>query len=153
MWWFSAAETLPTTAPAPPCAWVPRAWTLPAVEAEAVMTSTPEEREEAAEEGVVLHDAYAFTSINESEEGSGKVGSITINKIAKFYFDENHRAVTELVEGGELTLPADYVIFAVGQKPEDTRDIGHRAHARSVRGGRRGSTARARRASSPPVTP
>ncbi|SES94384.1 NADPH-dependent glutamate synthase beta chain [Olsenella sp. KH3B4] len=94
------------------------------LEAEAVMTSTPEEREEAAEEGVVLHDAYAFTSINESEEGSGKVGSITINKIAKFYFDENHRAVTELVEGGELTLPADYVIFAVGQKPEDTRDMG-----------------------------
>ena len=94
------------------------------LEAEAVMTSTPEEREEAAEEGVVLHDAYAFTSINESEEGSGKVGSITINKIAKFYFDENHRAVTELVEGGELTLPADYVIFAVGQKPEDMCDMG-----------------------------
>ena len=26
---------------------------------------------------------------------------MTIHKIAKFYFDENHRAVTELVEGGE----------------------------------------------------
>ena len=88
------------------------------LEAEAVMTSTPEEREEAAEEGVVLHDAYAFTSIN--DDGTGKVGSMTIHKIAKFYFDENHRAVTELVEGGELTLPADYVIFGVGQKPEDT---------------------------------
>jgi NADPH-dependent glutamate synthase beta subunit-like oxidoreductase len=88
------------------------------LEAEAVMTSTPEEREEAAEEGVVLHDAYAFTSIN--DDGTGKVGSMTIHKIAKFYFDEDHRAVTELVEGGELTLPADYVIFGVGQKPEDT---------------------------------
>ena len=88
------------------------------LEAEAVMTSTPEEREEAAEEGIVLHDAYAFTSIN--DDGTGKVGSMTIHKIAKFYFDENHRAVTELVEGGELTLPADYVIFGVGQKPEDT---------------------------------
>ena len=94
------------------------------LEAENVMTSTPEEREEAAEEGIILHDAYAFTSINETEEGSGKVGSITIHKIAKFKFDENHRAVTELVEGGELTLPADHVIFAVGQKPEDTRDMG-----------------------------
>ena len=86
------------------------------------MTSTPEEREEAAEEGVVLHDAYAFTSIN--DDGTGKVGSMTIHKIAKFYFDENHRAVTELVEGGELTLPADYVIFGVGQKPEDTMGFG-----------------------------
>ncbi len=94
------------------------------LEAEAVMTSTPEERAEAAEEGVVLHDAYAFTSINESEPGSGRVGSMTIHKIARFYFDENHRAVTELVEGGELTIPADHVIFAVGQKPEDTVGMG-----------------------------
>ena len=92
------------------------------LEAEDVMTSTPEEREEAAEEGIVLHDAYAFTSIN--DDGTGKVGSMTIHKIAKFYFDENHRAVTELVEGGELTLPADYVIFGVGQKPEDTMGFG-----------------------------
>ena len=94
------------------------------LEAEDKMTSTPEERAEAAEEGVVLHDAYAFTSINETEPGSGKVGSMTIHKIAKFYFDENHKAVTELVEGGEITLPADYVIFAVGQKPEDTAGMG-----------------------------
>jgi NADPH-dependent glutamate synthase beta subunit-like oxidoreductase len=49
---------------------------------------------------------------------------MTIHKIAKFYFDENHRAVTELVEGGELTLPADYIIFGVGQKPEDTMGYG-----------------------------
>lgn len=88
------------------------------------MTSTPEERSEAAEEGVELHDAYAFISINESEPGSGRVGSVTLNKIAKFYFDENHKAVTELVEGGELTLPADHVIFAVGQKPEGTTEMG-----------------------------
>ena len=32
--------------------------------------------------------------------------------------------MTELVEGDGLTLPADYVIFAVGQKPEDTSDMG-----------------------------
>ena len=88
------------------------------------MTSTPEEREEAAEEGVELHDAYAFTSIDESEPGSGRVGSVTLHKIARFYFDEEHRPVTELVEGGELTLPADHVIFAVGQRPEGTADMG-----------------------------
>ena len=92
------------------------------LEAEAAMTSTPEEREEAAEEGIVLHDAYAFTSIN--DDGSGKVGSMTIHKIERFYFDENRQAHTELVEGGELTLPADYVIFGVGQRPEDTVGFG-----------------------------
>ena len=94
------------------------------LEALEAMTSTPEEREEAAEEGVVLHDAYAFTSIDGSEDDPGKVGSVTIHKIERFYFDENHRAVTELVEGGELTLPADYVIFGVGQKPEGTAEMG-----------------------------
>lgn len=88
------------------------------------MTSTPEERAEGAEEGVELHDAYAFTSINEVEPGSGRVGSVTIHKIERFSFDENHRAVTELVEGGELTLPADHVFFAVGQRPEGTAEMG-----------------------------
>lgn len=94
------------------------------LEAEDRMTSTPEERKEAAEEGIVLHDAHAFNSIDESPEKPGFVGGMTIQKISRFYFDENHRAVTELVEGSELTLPADYVIFAVGQKPEDTPVMG-----------------------------
>ena len=94
------------------------------LEAQDAMTSTPEERAEAAEEGVVLHDAYAFTSINETEDGSGKVGSMTIHKIERFYFDENHRAVTELLDGGEKTIDADCVIFAVGQKPEGTAQMG-----------------------------
>lgn len=88
------------------------------------MTSTPEEREEAAEEGVALHDGYAFTSINPADGDPGRVGSITIHKIERFYFDEDHRAVTELVEGGELTIPADHVIFAVGQRPEGTATMG-----------------------------
>ena len=73
---------------------------------------------------MVLHDAYAFTSINETEDGSGKVGSMTIHKIERFYFDENHRAVTELLDGGEKTIDADCVIFAVGQKPEGTAQMG-----------------------------
>lgn len=94
------------------------------LEAEGQMTSTAEERAEAAEEGITLHDAYAFTSINEDVPGSGVVGSVSLNKIARFYFDENHRAVTELVEGGERVLPADHVIFAVGQRPEGTADMG-----------------------------
>ncbi len=80
MSWFSAVETsLYDCARTAVRLGATRTW--PRLEAEAVMTSTPEEREEAAEEGVVLHDAYAFTSINEFEKDSGKVGSITI-KIA-----------------------------------------------------------------------
>ena len=97
---------------------------LACLEAEAAMTSTPEERAEAAEEGVALHDAHAFTSINEATGNPGHVGSMTIHKIERFYFDESHRAVTELLEGGELTVDVDRVIFAVGQKPEGTAAMG-----------------------------
>lgn len=87
------------------------------------MTSTPEERHEGAEEGVVLYDGYSFVSINESESNPRSVGSVTLHKIKKFYFDENRQPVTELVEGGELTLPASHVIFAVGQRPEGTNEM------------------------------
>jgi len=94
------------------------------LEARPVMTAALDEIEEGEEEGVILHDAYGFDAILESETNPGHVGGMAIKKIQKFYFDENHRAVTEFVEGGELTIPCDHVIFAVGQKPEDTDQMG-----------------------------
>ncbi|QWT17682.1 FAD-dependent oxidoreductase [Collinsella sp. zg1085] len=94
------------------------------LEARAAMTSTPEERIEAAAEGVELHDSCAFYSINPSKKQWSHVGSVTLNKISRFYFDENHKAVTEFVENGEITLDADYVIFAVGQRPAQTENFG-----------------------------
>lgn len=94
------------------------------LEARQAMTSSPEERLEAAEEGVHLHDACAFGSINPKIDKPHEVGSVTLNKISRFYFDEQHKPVTELLPNGELVLDADYVIFAVGQRPQNTEDMG-----------------------------
>lgn len=86
------------------------------------MPCSPEERMEGDEEGIILHDAYSFVSIG--EDGDHNVACMNLHKVARFYFDENHKAVTELVKGGQLSIPCDQVIFAVGQKPEDTPGMG-----------------------------
>lgn len=49
-----------------------------------------------------------------------KVQGVELKKVDKFYFDENQRAILELVEGTEEIVSVDNVIFAVGQRPEGT---------------------------------
>lgn len=86
------------------------------LENEQQMTSTPEEIAEGAEEGIILQSAHSFLRIT----GTEKVEGVELQKVDKFYFDENHRAVIELVEGSNQIIPVETVIFAVGQKPEGT---------------------------------
>lgn len=90
------------------------------LENEYQMTSTPDEIAEGAEEGVILHSAHSFLRITGNEHVEG----VELQKVDKFYFDENRRAVIELVEGSKYVEPVDHVIFAVGQKPEGTADMG-----------------------------
>ena len=47
-----------------------------------------------------------------------------LQKVDKFYFDENRKPVIELEEGTNEIIPADNVIFAVGQKPGGTENMG-----------------------------
>ena len=49
---------------------------------------------------------------------------VELQKVNRFYFDENRKAVIELEEGTNQVIPVEYVIFAVGQKPEDTEQMG-----------------------------
>lgn len=90
------------------------------LENEQQMTSTQDERTEGAEEGIILHAAHSFLRIT----GTEKVEGVELQKVDKFYFDENHKAVIELVEGSNQIVPVDHVIFAVGQKPEGTEKMG-----------------------------
>ncbi|MCI8872467.1 MAG: FAD-dependent oxidoreductase [Lachnospiraceae bacterium] len=89
------------------------------LESEAQMTATPEEIEEGRQEGVILHAAHSFLRIL----GTDKAKGVEIQKIDKFYFDENKKAVIELVEGSSQVIAVDQVIFAVGQKPEGTEKM------------------------------
>lgn len=90
------------------------------LEKEQQMTSTPDEIEEGREEGIILHAGYSFRQITGTEHVEG----VELQKIEKFYFDENRKAVMELVEGSQEVIPVDHVIFAVGQKPRGTEVMG-----------------------------
>lgn len=80
------------------------------------MTATLDEIEEGKEEGVILHDAHSFLRIT----GNEKVEGVELQKVDKFYFDGNRKAIIELVEGSNEIVSVDSVIFAVGQRPKDT---------------------------------
>ena len=84
------------------------------------MTSTPDEIAEGAEEGIQLHSVHSFLRI----VGTEHVEGVELKQVERFYFDENHKAIIELVEGSEQIVPVDNVIFAVGQKPEGTDAMG-----------------------------
>ncbi|WP_026660477.1 FAD-dependent oxidoreductase [Butyrivibrio sp. AC2005] len=84
------------------------------------MTSSEEERREGEEEGVILHAAHSFLRIT----GDTKATGVEIQKVNKFYFDENRKAIIELEEGSNQIVEVDNVIFAVGQKPEGTDKMG-----------------------------
>ena len=84
------------------------------------MTATADEREEGAQEGIILHEAHSFLRIT----GTDKVEGVELQKVENFYFDENRRAVIDLAEGTNEIVAVDHVIFAVGQKPEGTENMG-----------------------------
>lgn len=86
------------------------------LENEKQMTATKEEIEEGAKEGIILHNARSFFRIT----GETRVTGVELQKIENFYFDENNKAVLELVEDAKEIIPADHVIFAIGQKPAGT---------------------------------
>lgn len=89
------------------------------LENESQMTATKDEILEGEEEGIILHSAHSFLRI----VGSEKVEGIELQKVDKFYFDENRKAVIELVEGTKEIIPVNNVIFAVGQKPLGTENM------------------------------
>ncbi|MDO5100712.1 MAG: FAD-dependent oxidoreductase [Eubacteriales bacterium] len=90
------------------------------LENERQMTSSPEEIREGAEEGVLLHSAHSFLRIL----GEGCVSGVELQKVKSFSFDEERRPVIELEEGSKHVVEVDTVIFAVGQKPEGTQEMG-----------------------------
>lgn len=90
------------------------------LEAKEKMTADPAEILEGEEEGVILHAGYAFLKIT----GEQQVTGVEIQQIERFCFDENGNAVTSLVDETRAVIAVDQVIFAVGQKPKGTEQMG-----------------------------
>ncbi len=68
----------------------------------------------ALEEGIRIHNDRTFVRI--VEDGTGRVGGVECRRVASFAFDDQGRLMVEDVPGSEHTLPADVVIFSVGQR-------------------------------------
>lgn len=93
---------------------------LVCLESREAMTSTEDEIEEGKEEGIILHTASSFKKI----VGSDCVQGLEIQRIDRFYFDDQKKLVVDLIPNSEEILPADNVIFAVGQRPKKTECMG-----------------------------
>lgn len=89
------------------------------LESRSQMTAAVEEIEEGREEGVILHDSRSFLSI----VGNDHVEGVKLQKVKSFRFVDG-KAVIDLVENSDEIITVDSVIFAVGQKPKDTADMG-----------------------------
>lgn len=90
------------------------------LEAYEEMTASEEERAWALEEGIKLYNSKTFLEI--LGDGKNHCKGVRIQGIKSFYFDENHKSHLELAEGTEEILYADTVIFAVGQRPEISKE-------------------------------
>jgi formate dehydrogenase beta subunit len=88
---------------------------LACLEPRDAMRATAEEIEEALSEGTTLFNAYTFDEI--IEEG-GRAAGVRCRKVSSCVFDENGLPQICVEEDSELVIPADTVIFAVGQRPD-----------------------------------
>ena len=93
---------------------------LVCLEARDKMLASKEEIEEALEEGVEIIAGNAFLSISGEKEAK----AVQVQEVERFFFDENRKPVRELKEGTNRFIDVDSVIFAVGQKPELTTEMG-----------------------------
>ena len=79
------------------------------------MRSSPEEIEEALEEGTIIHPSITFDEVLTE---NGQVTGVKCRKVCTFSFDETGKPVIACELGSEHVLEADTLIFAVGQRPD-----------------------------------
>ncbi len=68
----------------------------------------------ALDEGIVIHNDRTFVRVVEGS--NGRAGGVECRRVAHFEFDDQGRLSVETVPGSEHVLPADVVIFSVGQR-------------------------------------
>lgn len=94
---------------------------LACLEARDKMPASSEELQQAEEEGITLHPLQTFVEITGEQ---GRVTGVECLDVESCEFDEEKRAQINVCEGSEHRLPADTVIFSVGQRPEKVDQFG-----------------------------
>ncbi len=92
------------------------------------MLASPEEIEEGIEEGIILHTSHGFKQVMGDD---GQAVGLECLDVASFSVDDGKLKV-EYVPGSEHVIPADTVIFAVGQRPEIPEDFDVELTARGL---------------------
>jgi NADPH-dependent glutamate synthase beta subunit-like oxidoreductase len=95
--------------------------TLVCLEPRDAMRATVEDISEALEEGCVLENACTFLEITED---AGKVTGVRCQRVTSCTFDENGVPNICVEADSEFVVPADTVIFAVGQRPAIPAEFG-----------------------------
>jgi len=85
------------------------------------MLASEEEIEEALAEGAVLYNSCTFDEIVTE---NGRPSGVRCRKVTSCAFDENGLPDICVEEDSELTIPADTVIFAIGQRSGLAADFG-----------------------------
>ncbi len=89
--------------------------TMACVESRDCMLATPEEIEQGLSENISIHNSQTFTRITGND---GQVSGVECLEVRSFEFDNEGRLNVDAIAGSEHILPADTVIFAIGQMPE-----------------------------------
>jgi formate dehydrogenase beta subunit len=99
------------------------------VEAKDTMPGACDEIEQGEDEGIVIHPSKTFTRIISED---GRATGVECLDVVSFEFDQHGGLHMDVIEGSEHVLPADTVIFAIGQCPEipdsfelDVDETGH----------------------------
>ncbi|MEJ2723719.1 MAG: FAD-dependent oxidoreductase [Deltaproteobacteria bacterium] len=79
------------------------------------MVAPEEDVVQGEKEGTILHNSKAFTRIVDEK---GVVAGVECLDVRSFSFDRHGRLHVETAPGSEQILPADTVIFAVGEEPD-----------------------------------
>jgi formate dehydrogenase beta subunit len=87
------------------------------IEGQDCMCAPPQEISKADAEGIKVHNSKMISSVLNKE---GKPTAIEYYEISSFEFDEECRLSVQPVSGENKLLEADYVISAVGGKPDLT---------------------------------
>ena len=79
------------------------------------MLASPEEIEEGEAEGIIVHSSHTFTRVIGD---NGHVSGVECLDVRSFDFDKEGKLHVDFVPGSEHIIPADTLIFAVGQVPD-----------------------------------
>jgi formate dehydrogenase beta subunit len=85
------------------------------------MPANADEIEQGKAEGVVIYPSHTSTKILSDH---GHITGVECLDVQSFEFDEDGKARVNAIEGSEHILPADTVIFAIGQRPEIPTQFG-----------------------------